>query len=106
MSFVQSNDNMEMMTALSTAEHSTKDLTAKLATQEEQLKMLREQVRIVSRRNWLKFMTSLSKLVSLRFGTFEKGKSYRKGIKKNSGYVWILSLILLLLYYIGQHTRS
>ena len=42
--FVQSNDNMEMMTNLTSEQHVSKELAARLSQQEEELKEMREQV--------------------------------------------------------------
>ena len=42
--FPQSNDNMEMMTNLTSEQHVSKELAGRLSQQEEELKEIREQV--------------------------------------------------------------
>ncbi len=45
---LQSNDNMEMMTQLTSEQHVSKELAARLSQQEDELKEIREQVRHVA----------------------------------------------------------
>ena len=44
--YLQSNENMELMTSLQTEQHACKELATRLGQQEDELKDLREQVSV------------------------------------------------------------
>lgn len=45
--FIQSNDNMELMTKVQYEQHSSRELLCRLSQQDEEIKQLKEMVRLL-----------------------------------------------------------
>lgn len=45
--FIQSNDNMELMTKVQSEQHSSRELLCRLSQQDEEIKQLKEMVRLL-----------------------------------------------------------